>query len=110
VSAKSPKEKFKCVLFGVRIATKIFMEAKMTEPDSAVLRDLLIQANRVLIMLESLSPGEGHQALIVLEAREVYSQMLSLLGKKSMTAVEALNLQHVMDRMQANLRFFRDRL
>jgi len=74
--------------------------------ESSTLHDLLLEANRVLIVLEALGPGERHPGVVILETREIYSQMLGLLGKKSLTTAEAISLQRVMDRINTSLRFF----
>jgi hypothetical protein len=70
------------------------------------------EAHRVLILLDSLGPRDSRRARdrTVRDAQRAYDALVASLQSIRLTVHEAAEVQHLVDRLKARLRFFRDRL
>jgi hypothetical protein len=83
----------------------------MGSHDRETMVSQISEANRALILLDSMGPRDSRRARIraVRDAQRAYDALLASLTSICLTAREASDVQHLVDRLRARLRFFGDR-
>lgn len=65
--------------------------------------DLFAAANRVLTRLEMLADTDRDKTLVILNAMEIYAELLSCLGRCGLSESDYRRVRSVMDRVQLQL-------